>query len=258
MRDGFSIFDAHCHIGEALHSGRVHRADTMLARMDRYAVDRALAIPFPMVRSFREAHDEIGAAVRAHGDRFTGAACLDPFIGEAGFRQEVRRCRQEFGFRALKIQPQYQPIDASSPGSGFLFETALENRLALVCHTGSGMPYALPSAFMPAARQYKELKIVLAHCGGGGLLLQDAIVAALFCPNIYLELSTLMPNHVLRVLSQVPSTRLMAGSDLPENMGVEIGKVLDLEVSEETRRDMLWGTACAVFGEVDAAPMQAG
>jgi predicted TIM-barrel fold metal-dependent hydrolase len=58
-----------------------------------------------------------------------------------------------------------------------------------------------------------------------------------------------MPNHVLRVLSQVPSTRLMIGSDLPENIGVEIGKILDLEVSEEARRDMLWGTAHGVFDE---------
>jgi uncharacterized protein len=249
MRDGFSIFDAHCHIGEALHSGRVHRADMMLARMDRYGVDRALAIPFPMVRSFREAHDEIGAAVRAHGDRFTGAACLDPFIGEAGFREEVRRCREEHGFRALKFQPQFQPMDASSPSGQFVFETALENQFALVCHTGSGVPYALPSTFMPAARKYPELKIVLAHSGGGGLLLQDAVVAALFCPNIYLELSTLMPSHVLRVLSQVPSTRLMIGSDLPEDIGVEIGKILDLEVPEEARREILWGTAHRVFDE---------
>jgi hypothetical protein len=29
------------------------------------------------------------------------------------------------------------------------------------------------------------LKFVLAHCGGGGILLGDAIVAAVFCPNIY-------------------------------------------------------------------------
>jgi uncharacterized protein len=250
MRDGFRIFDAHCHMGEALHSGRVHRADAMLTRMDRYGIDRALAIPFPMVRSYREAHDEIGAAISAHGDRFVGAACLDPFTGEAEFRREVRRCREEYGFRALKIQPQFQPVDASSERHDFVFRTALENELAVVCHTGSGMPYALPSTFMPAARRYPELKIVLAHCGGGGLLLQDAIVAALFCPNIFLEVSTLMPSHVLHVLSQVPATRLMAGSDLPENMEVEMAKILNLEVSEDARREMLWGTACRVFGSV--------
>jgi predicted TIM-barrel fold metal-dependent hydrolase len=248
MRDGFSIFDTHCHIGTALHSGRRHSAGMLLDHMDRYGVDRALAIPFPLVENYREEHDEIGAAVRDHGDRLVGAVCLDPFTGEAAFRDEARRCREQYGFRALKIQPQFQPIDASSERHDFVFETALENGLAVVCHTGSGIPYALPSAFMLPARKFPELKIVLAHCGGGGLLLQDAIVAALFCPNIYLELSTLMPNHVLRVLSQVSPTRLMVGSDLPENIEVEIGKVLNLEVPEEARRAMLWETARAVFG----------
>ena len=63
MRDGFSIFDTHCHIGTALHSGRRQSADTILARMDRSGLDRALAIPFPLVRDFRAEHDKIGAAV---------------------------------------------------------------------------------------------------------------------------------------------------------------------------------------------------
>jgi hypothetical protein len=101
---------------------------------------------------------------------------------------------------------------------------------------------------MPAARRFPELKIVLAHCGGGGLLVQDAIVAALFCPNIYLELSTLMPHHVLQVLSHIPPSRLMVGSDLPENTAVEIQKILELEAPEDTRRAILWSTAAAVFG----------
>ena len=247
MRSGFSIFDTHCHIGTALHSGRRQSADMILARMDRHGVDRALAIPFPVVQSYRQEHDEIGAAVLAHGDRLTGAVCLSPFVGEAVFRDEAGRCREQYGFRALKLQPQFQAIDATSERNEFVFETALENEFRLVCHTGSGIPYALPSAFMPAARKFPQLQIVLAHCGGGGLLLQDAIVAALFCPNIYLELSTLMPNHVLQVLAQLPATRLMIGSDLPENIDVEIGKIVNLEAPEETRRDILWTTACKLF-----------
>ena len=217
--------------------------------MDRHGVDRALAIPFPLVQAYRDEHDEIGAALRAHPDRLAGAVCLDPFTGKPAFREEARRCREEYGFRALKIRPQFQPIDATSGRHDFVFETALENDLAVCLPHGAGIPYALPSMFMPAARKFPDLKIVLAHCGGGGLLLQDAIVAALFCPNIYLELSTLMPNHVLQVLSHIAPTRLMIGSDLPENTGVEIGKILDLETPEETRRAILWTTAIAVFGE---------
>lgn len=248
MRDGFAIFDTHVHIGDALHSGREHRASRLLAEMDRYGIDRSLAIPFPLVNSYREAHDEIGKAVHDHPNRFSGAACLNPYLPLPEFRDEVRRCREQYGFCALKLQPQFQPLDPSSARSDFLFETALENKMAVVCHTGSGIPYALPSLFMLPARKFPTLNFVLAHCGGGGMLLQEAIVAALFCPNIYLELSTLMPNHVAHVLAQVAAERLMIGSDLPENIDVEIGKIVHLAASESVKRAILWETASRVFG----------
>lgn len=248
MKDGFFLFDTHTHIGLARHSGRRQTADQLLREMDRCGVDRSVVIPFPVVDDYTAAHEEIGAAVAAHPDRLTGAACLNPFIPEQTFRDEVRRCREVHGFRALKFQPQYQGLNTLSERSNFLFETALENRMALIAHTGSGIPHALPSVFMFAARRYPDLKIVLAHCGGGGLLLADAIVAASFCPNIYLELSTLMPNHIFEVLQHIPAHRLMAGSDLIENTDVEMRKLLRLDVPVEQKQQMLSKTALAVFG----------
>jgi hypothetical protein len=41
----------------------------------------------------------------------------------------------------------------------------------------------------------------------------------------------------------------MIGSDLPENLGVETFKILDLDATEDARRDMLWGPASRVFGD---------
>ena len=105
----------------------------------------------------------------------------------------------------------------------------------------------LPSLCMMPARKFPDLTIVVAHCGGG-IFLHEAILAALFCPNIVLELSSLMPHQVLEVLAQVPPERLMAGSDLPENTGTEMGKILTLDVSDECKRAILSGTACRVFG----------
>ena len=60
MRDGFSIYDAHTHIGHARHSGRRRTAGDLLSDMDRSGVDRSLVIPFPVVENQRAAHDEIG------------------------------------------------------------------------------------------------------------------------------------------------------------------------------------------------------
>ena len=93
--------------------------------MDRSGVDRSLVIPFPVVEDHRAAHDEIAHAVRAHPGRLAGAACIYPYIPEQEFRTEVRRCREELGFGALKLQPQYHGLNAFSSRSDFFFEMEL-------------------------------------------------------------------------------------------------------------------------------------
>lgn len=248
MRDGFAIFDTHTHIGSARHSGRRRHAADIVAAMDQFGVERSVAIPFPVVDDYRREHDEIGSAIRDYPGRFVGAACLDPFVPQQEFRDEVRRCREQYGFGALKFQPQYQALNPLLESSAFLFETALENKMALIVHTGAGIPFSLPSMYLLAAKAYPQLTIIMAHCGGGGIFLGEAIVAATLFPNIYLELSSLMPHQVLEVLQRVPSNRLMAGSDLPENLNIEMSKILQLAIKEEEKRNILYGTACQVFG----------
>lgn len=247
MRGGFSLFDTHVHIGKARHSGRAQSAEDILRAMDAYGIDQSLAIPFPVVEDHRAAHDEIGAAIKSHSGRLLGAACIYPYIPEIEFRAEVRRCRETYGFQALKFQPQYQALNPLWASSDFLFETALENNMALIVHTGSGIPYSLPSMYILPAKKHPELKIVLAHCGGGGMFSGEAIVAAALCPNIYLELSSLMPNQILEVLQHIPSNRLMIGSDLPENLIIEFSKIEGLPVSDEAKRDILSETGRRVF-----------
>jgi len=247
MRDGFSIFDTHIHLGAARHSGRSATAAGMLRAMDQNGVDRALAIPFPVVEDYRREHDLIGCAVLEYPDRFTGAACLNPYLPLDEFKEEVRRCREEYGFRALKLQPQYHGLNPLAATSDFFFETALEQRMTVIVHTGAGLPFSLPSLVMMPARKFPELTIVVAHCGGG-IFVHEAILAASFCSNIVLELSSLMPHQVMEVLAHVPAARLMIGSDLPENISTEIGKILTLAIPDGQKRMILSSTACRVFG----------
>ncbi len=141
MRQGFRVFDSGAHLGRARHSGRTATVDGMLSATDAAGVDRTLLIPFPVVEDFRREHDEVGAALRSHPDRIAGAACLNPFIREWEFRTEVRRRREAYGFCTLKFQPQRQGLNPLAERSDFLFETALENGLVLLCHRGAGAPF---------------------------------------------------------------------------------------------------------------------
>jgi predicted TIM-barrel fold metal-dependent hydrolase len=251
VKNGIPVYDTHTHIGIARHSGRVFSAADMLRHMDRCGVDRSLLIPYPVVEDHRAAHDEIGRAVQDHPDRFTGCACLYPYVPLDTFRDELRRCIERYNFRALKLQPQYHGLNPVSPRSDFYFEAALEHRLPIVVHTGAGAPFALPSLYIHPARRFPELRIVLGH-GGGSVYFAECIVAATVCPNIYIELSSLMPHHIHEILAQVPTSRLMAGSDLPSSVETEIGKIFTLDLPEEGKRDILWTTPRRLFDGAEA------
>jgi uncharacterized protein len=248
MRHGQRIFDTHTHAGRRANGGGGYAVEQLLQAMDRTGVDRSIVIPFPVIDDCRQAHDLIAEAVRSYPDQLVGACYVYPVTTPAAFREEVKRCALELGFKALKIQPQYQPFNPLQKSSEYYFEAAVEFGLPVICHTGSGVPNALPSLLMAPARRFPELKIVAAH-SGGGTFVSEAVVAAMFCPNVYLELSSLMPSHLRQVLERVPSSRLMIGSDLPENLEVEISKILGLCEAEEVKRDILWNTAAGVFGE---------
>ena len=246
MKNGFRIYDTHTHLGVARHSGRRCDAEEILRHMDAAGVDRSLLLPFPVVENHRATHDEIAEAVRHYPDRFAGAACLNPFLPESEFLDELRRAAEDLGFRALKLQPQYQALNPLSSRSDFLFGAALERRMVLICHTGTGAPFALPSLFIMPARKFPGLPIVLGHAGGS-IYFAEAIVAATVCPNIYVELSSLMPHHVQEVLAHVPASRLMIGSDLPESLEIETAKILGLPLADDGKRSILWNTARRLF-----------
>jgi predicted TIM-barrel fold metal-dependent hydrolase len=247
VRNGFRVWDTHTHLGEALHSGRSQSADELLRSMDREGVDRSVVIPFPVVADYRAQHDLIASAMRAHPDRLTGTICLDPFVPRARFDDEVRRCAEELGFRALKLQPQYQALNPLWTRNDFFWEAAARHRLPVIVHTGAGAPYALPSLYISVARRFPGISVILAHAGGG-VYVGECIVAADVCPNICVELSSLMPHHVGEVMRHVPSSRLLIGSDLIESTATEIGKIVELDAPASVKEDILWNTAERLFG----------
>ncbi|MEP7364887.1 MAG: amidohydrolase family protein [Acidobacteriota bacterium] len=107
-------------------------------------------------------------------------------------------------------------------------------------------PFSLSSLFIAVARHFSDLPIALGH--GVSIDFLEAAVAAQVRPNIYIELSSLMPHHCAELLTHVDASRLMAGFDLPESLETEFGRLFTLELTPESRRAILWDTPCRVFG----------
>jgi predicted TIM-barrel fold metal-dependent hydrolase len=128
-----------------------------------------------------------------------------------------------------------------------VFDVAADLGVPVIVHTGLGAPWAQPSLSIPQARRHPELPIILAHAGFA-IYTDEAYVAADVCPNIYLEPSWCMVGGLKMLVNKIGSERIMFGSDLPDNLPVELAKYRAAGLSEKELENCLGGTAMKLFG----------
>ena len=90
------------------------------------------------------------------------------------------------------------------------------------------------------------MRIVLAHAGGGTFG-ADAIVAAETCPNVYLETSWVTSYDLASMVKRLGEKRVMFGTDLVNNVAVELTKYRSIGLSESQLEWCFHGTAETVF-----------
>lgn len=93
---------------------RHNTAAGLLALMDRAGIDRAVVASASAItyRNAQAGNEEVAAEVKAHRDRLVPVAVLNPAY--AGWRDDLKACREEFGMRAVRLFPNwhnYRPTD---------------------------------------------------------------------------------------------------------------------------------------------------
>jgi hypothetical protein len=192
-------------------------------------------------------HDAIADLCRRHPGRTVGMVSMTPLIGREAYEREAERCVRELGFRAIKLHPQAHAVSPVFEVSDVVFESAAALGVPVMVHTGTGAPFALPALLIRRARQYPELKIVLAHAGFA-VYTEEAIVAAEVCDNIYLEPTWCIAGDIRKMVRMLGPERVMFGGDLPSNVPVELTKYRTLDLTDEEREWCLFRTAASVFG----------
>lgn len=239
------IIDAHSHLGYSQIFSAGVTEEQLLATMTTNGIDASLVMPAAGAEPVAT-HDAIAELSQSQPNRIFGMVSMTPLIGREAYQHEARRCVHEFDFKAIKLHPQAHAVSPSLEVSDVVFETAAELGVPVMVHTGTGAPFALPSLLIRRAREYPDLKIVLAHAGFA-VYSEEALIAAEVCENIYLEPTWCIAGDIRRMVKTLGPERVMFGGDLPSNVPVELVKYRTLDLTEAEREWCLWRTTREVF-----------
>jgi uncharacterized protein len=152
-----------------------------------------------------------------------GMAWIIP--GHPASVMEVQRCK-DLGFKGVKMHHSHFKVLPTEARNEEIYEKIVECDLPVLFHCGSNpytsqdqVQYAVPKNFIPLAKSFPEMKIILGHLAGYQDEPRDAIEAINSSRNVYADLA-LDPRRGIelgRLFNQVESGKLVFGSDYPIN-----------------------------------------
>jgi len=130
----------------------------------------------------------------------------------------------------------------------YVYEFAEDHDLPILIHTGTSIgvesrnKYADPIYADDVAKDFPKLRIILAHAGRP-LWYNTAFHMARFTRNVFLEISSIPPKNILKVLPRLHeiSDKIIYGSDFPAFKGQDLAEyayqVYDVLKDEKIMRD---------------------
>lgn len=241
------VVDAHQHLGGCRVFDLDQTEEDLIAGMDQNGINAAVVLPFPGAPDAVAVHNRIAELSRLHPGRIFGMVNLNPHIDPDEYRAEAERCVRELRFVAVKLHTIGHGVLPLSKDAELVFDTARKLGVPVMVHTGAGIPFAAPSMIIPRARQFPDVKIILAH-SGGSMLSAEAYVTATECSNVYLETSWCPSSDIAWMVKDLGAGRVMLGADLIDNMATELTKYRSHRLSDSDLEATLGGTAAEVYG----------
>ena len=152
---------------------------------------------------------------------------LDPWAQSADANAtHLRELAEGHGARGVKLHPVVQQFMPNDPRLAPSYRTCIELGLVVLAHSGTAKgttQYAEPRAFADLARAWPDLKVIVAHLGGGSWL-QTLELARAF-PHLMFDCCEIIewtgaPNapsaeELARLIRDIGSHRVMLGTDFP-------------------------------------------
>lgn len=240
------IVDSYCHIGESrIYDLSIYESE-IIESLNANRISAAILAPFPGPPNPAQVHDDIANLASRYPGRVFGLANVNCHINRDTFHGEIERCVRQLGFVGVVLDTLGYAANPIGNSAQTVFEVARELNVPVVVHTGTGAPFGLPSAVLPRARSYSDVKIVLAHAGAG-IYTAEAQIVAREASNVYLETSWCRSDDIKRLINELGASRVMFGADLPSNEATELSKYRSLGLYHFQQYQALGQTAIDLF-----------
>ena len=182
-------------------------------------------------------NDRNAELTAAHPDFFVPFCFLDPLLGGELVREEVKRCHEDYGFRALKLEVCCNVSDSATDS---VFEEAARRGFPVLVHASDSTLLDDPTQsdyadVREAARRHPSVSIMAAHLTGGGvrgvLELQDV-------ENVIVDTSGMQPESgiVEYAVDRLGEDRVVFGSDMwGRDLTAQIGQVLAADLPDAVK-----------------------
>ena len=197
----------------------------LIGTVDSYGITDVPGPPSP-----EKCNDYIAALQRQDPARIVGYASVNPnYRGTKAAVRELERAVTELGLQGVKLYPMYQDWSPADPVLAFpVFEKAEELGVPVMVHQAGStridarMEYARPALLDAAGRQFRGLRLTIAHVGLPWV--DEALFMLTKHPNFFTELSyyiaTATGEELYRFLVHaqqffVPLEKLFFGTDYP-------------------------------------------
>ena len=129
-------------------------------------------------------HNSIAKLCNEYPGHFFGMANPNPHLDEEEYQNEISRCIEDLGFIGIKLHTLGFAVIPGSKSGRKAFDAAKKYGVPLMVHTGVGIPFAGPVNLIKLAKEYKDVKIIMAHCGQI-ILANEATAVFDLCPKVY-------------------------------------------------------------------------
>ncbi len=238
------IIDGHAHIGtySKFHHLRVQTIQETIEEMDIAGVERMVVSHLESFSyDFVEGNERLKDDIEKYPRRFIPFFNVHPRYEEESVT-EIEKCAGDWGWRGLKLHPQYQMYPANSYAVKKVIEQASKYECVILYHSGDNFVGSLcsPSLIADVAREFPETTIIMGHMGVSDW--PEAIEAAKVYKNIILDTTSCIINYgvVEYAVKYAGRQRVIWGSDFPfYPFRLGLSKIIDSELDERTKEFIL-------------------